>query len=264
MSDSHGKFVWYELMTTDPKSAESFYRSVIGWGGRDAGMPGMSYTLLTVGDMPVAGLMEMPQRVADSGAPPFWTGYVYVDDVDASAAQAKKDGGAIHHAPDDIPGVGRFAVIADPQGAAIALFKTPMAAGPSPTPGTPGHAGWRELYAGDREAAFAFYSKLFGWTKAAHHDMGPMGLYQLFAAGGETIGGMMNKPPQGARAVLAVLFQCRRDRCRDRTRSSGRRKNPQWPDGGSGRKLDRSMRRSAGRYILPRRAAPLMRPRWMG
>jgi uncharacterized protein len=206
MSDSHGKFVWYELMTTDPKSAESFYRSVIGWGGRDAGMPGMSYTLLTVGDMPVAGLMEMPQRVADSGAPPFWTGYVYVDDVDASAAQAKKDGGAIHHAPDDIPGVGRFAVIADPQGAAIALFKTPMAAGPSPTPGTPGHAGWRELYAGDREAAFAFYSKLFGWTKAAHHDMGPMGLYQLFAAGGETIGGMMNKPPQGPAPCWLYYF----------------------------------------------------------
>jgi predicted enzyme related to lactoylglutathione lyase len=196
MSDSHGKFVWYELMTTDPKSAESFYRGVIGWGGKDAGMPDMSYTLLTAGDIPVAGLMEMPQRVAASGAPPFWTGYVYVHDVDASAAQAKKDGGAIHHAPDDIPGVGRFAVIADPQGAAIALFKTSTAAGPSPAPGTPGHAGWRELYAGDREAAFAFYSKLFGWTKAAHHDMGPMGLYQLFAAGSETIGGMMNKPPQ--------------------------------------------------------------------
>jgi predicted enzyme related to lactoylglutathione lyase len=197
MSDSQGKFVWYELMTTDPKAAEEFYRSVVGWGAQDAGMPGMTYTLLTVGGVPAAGLMEMPERVSSSGAPPaFWTGYVFVDDVDASAAQAAGEGGAVHHAPDDIPGIGRFAVISDPQGAAIALFKSTMMAGQSFAPDTPGSVGWHELYAGDREAAFAFYAKLFGWTKAEHFDMGPMGVYQLFAAGGKTTGGMMTKPPQ--------------------------------------------------------------------
>ncbi len=197
MSDSHGKFVWYELMTIDPKAAETFYRAVVGWGGQDSGMPGMAYTLLTVDGVPAAGLMEMPERVRSSGAPPsFWTGYVYVDDVDASAAQAVSDGAAVHHPPDDIPGVGRFAVISDPQGAAVSLFKSTMTGGPSFAPGTPGSIGWHELYAGDRETAFAFYAKLFGWTKAEHFDMGPLGIYQLFAAGGEAIGGMMTRPPQ--------------------------------------------------------------------
>jgi uncharacterized protein len=197
MSDSHGKFVWYELMTTDTKAAETFYRGVVGWGAQDSGMTDMSYTLLTLGAIPVAGLMALPQPALDGGAPPFWMGYVAVDDVDASAASAKQDGGAIHRAPDDIPGVGRFAVISDPQGATLCLFKAAAAPqGPPPAPGTPGTAGWRELYAADIEAAFTFYSKQFGWTKAEHVDMGPMGIYQLFAAGAEPIGGMMTRPPQ--------------------------------------------------------------------
>ncbi len=141
MSDSHGKFVWYELMTPDPKAAETFYRSAIGWGAQDAGMPDMSYTLLTAGPIPVAGLMETPQRILDAGASAFWTGYVYVDDVDATVAQAEKEGSAVHHPPDDIPGVGRFAVIADPQGAAIALFKTEkMTPADAPPPARPGPA----------------------------------------------------------------------------------------------------------------------------
>jgi uncharacterized protein len=195
MSGHRGKFVWYELMTTDPKAAETFYRGVIGWGAQDAGMPDMSYTLLTAGAIPVAGLMAVPQRALDAGARPAWTGYVAVDDVDASAAQAKQDGAAIHVAPDDIPGVGRFAVISDPQGAAICLFKSTMEPGQPPAPGTPGTVGWHELYTTDREAGFAFYAKLFGWTKADGLDMGPMGIYQMFAWSGETIGGMMTKPP---------------------------------------------------------------------
>jgi uncharacterized protein len=197
MSETHGKFVWYELMTTDTKAAEAFYRDVIGWGAQDSGMTDMSYTLLTAGAVPVAGLMEMPQQVRDGGGPPYWIGYVAVDDVDASAEAAEKDGGAVHRAPDDIPGVGRFAVISDPHGGALCLFKAAAAPqGPQPAPGTSGTAGWRELYAGNIDAAFAFYSKLFGWTKAERVDMGPMGIYQLFAAGAEPIGGMMTKPPQ--------------------------------------------------------------------
>jgi predicted enzyme related to lactoylglutathione lyase len=194
---AHGKFVWYELMTTDTKAAEAFYTGVIGWSARDSGMPGMSYTILSAGEAPVGGLMAVPKEARDAGAQPGWMGYVAVDNVDKSAAQAKQEGGAIHRAPDDIPGVGRFAIIADPGGATLCLFKEmvePQA--PPPAPGTPGTAGWRELYAADLEAAFAFYSKLFGWTKAEHHDMGPMGIYQMFATGGETVGGMMTKPPQ--------------------------------------------------------------------
>jgi len=194
MSSSYGKFVWYELMTTDTAAAEAFYKSVIGWSARDAGMPGMFYTIISAGDVPIGGLMEVPERARLSGARPAWMGYVAVDDVDASAAQVTRAGGGVHRGPDDIPGVGRFAVASDPQGAMFVLFKG-MGEAPGPVaPGTPGHAGWRELLAADREAAFGFYSKLFGWTKAEAIDMGPMGVYQLYAKGDQTLGGMMTKP----------------------------------------------------------------------
>jgi predicted enzyme related to lactoylglutathione lyase len=195
MPSPHGRFVWYELMTSDTKSAETFYRSVLGWGARDSGVPNVSYTLLTVGETPVSGLMEIPERAREAGARPGWIGYVWVDDVDASAAKVKQEGGTIHHGPDDIPGVGRFAVAGDPQGAAFALFKASGGGeGPPASRDTPGHPGWRELLATDREAAFSFYAKMLGWTKAEAHDMGPMGVYQIFAVSGETIGGMMTKP----------------------------------------------------------------------
>ena len=194
-SGTHGRFIWYEAMTTDTKAAEAFYRSVVGWGAQDAGMPNMAYTLLTVGDVPVAGLMEIPERAKSAGARPGWIGHVSVDDVDQTAARFEREGGTIYKAPEDIPGVGRFAVVADPHGAVIALFKAgPDTKMPTPdAPGTPGQTGWRELHAGDREADFNFYAGVFGWTKGDAIDMGPMGVYQLLAKDGETFGGMMTK-----------------------------------------------------------------------
>jgi uncharacterized protein len=195
MSSFHGKFVWYELMTTDTTAAAAFYRGVMGWNARDAGMPGMSYTILSAGEANVAGLMALPDTACAAGERPGWMAHVAVDDVDASAAQAKQLGGSLHHPPTDIPGVGRFAIIADPDGAILALFKPGGMAPGAPVPqGTPGHGGWHELYALNREGAFAFYSKLFGWTKGDSLDMGPMGVYQIFNRGSDMTGGMMTKP----------------------------------------------------------------------
>ena len=105
-----------------------------------------------------------------------------------------KAGGTVRRAPEDIPGVGRFAVVADPQGAGFMLFEPlPGSERPVVAQGTPGRAEWHELHAADRDAAFDFYAGQFGWTKAEAFDMGPMGTYQLFAAGDTTIGGMMTK-----------------------------------------------------------------------
>jgi predicted enzyme related to lactoylglutathione lyase len=193
MSPSHGKFVWYELRTPDLKASEKFYGNVLGWAAKDAGMPAMPYTLFSAGDQTVAGAVTMPGSVA---MPPHWMGFVGVDDVDAAAAKVKSLGGAIHMGPQDIPGVGRFAIIADPQGAFLALFKwVPTGNPPKPVaPGTPGHCGWHELYAGDVKTIFDFYGELFGWTKGDAVDIGPMGIYQLFNQGGVNIGGMMTKP----------------------------------------------------------------------
>jgi predicted enzyme related to lactoylglutathione lyase len=197
MSDSHGRYVWYELTTTDTDAAKAFYGKVVGWGSHDAEMPGMTYTMLTAGELPVAGLMTQPEMARKAGAPPGWMGYVGVDDVDATADRAKRLGGAVHVAPADIPNVGRFAVIGDPQGAVLALFKwsNPTPEQP-PQPGTPRRIGWHELMAGDWQKALAFYSDLFGWKKADAMDMGAMGTYQMFSAGGQTIGGMFTKPPE--------------------------------------------------------------------
>jgi predicted enzyme related to lactoylglutathione lyase len=194
MSTSHGQFVWYELMTKDAASAMEFYRSVIGWGAQEAEVPDRHYTILSAGETPVGGLVELPQAACDAGARSGWIGYVAADDVDAGAARIGEAGGAIHRAPEDIPGIGRFAVVADPQGAAFMLFKG-VDAGPRPPAAgsTPGRVGWHELQAADREAAFAFYADQFAWTKADAIDMGPMGIYQLFATGGVPVGGMMTR-----------------------------------------------------------------------
>jgi len=160
-------------------------------------MTDQSYTLFSMGSTMVGGLMPIPEDARKMGVRPAWMGYIGVDDVDAYAARVKAAGGAVHRAPQDIPGVGRFAVVGDPTGAGFILFRGSSEQAPTPpAPGTPGHIGWHELHAGDGPAAFAFYSSLFGWTKTEAMDMGPTGVYQMFATGGETVGGMMTKAPE--------------------------------------------------------------------
>jgi predicted enzyme related to lactoylglutathione lyase len=196
MSTPHGSFIWYELLTDDTKAAEAFYRAVIGWQAADSGMSSQGYTLFSAGETPVAGLMTLPREAVDMGARPAWIGYIAVDDVDVFTGRVSQAGGVVYRAPDEVAGVGRFAVVADPQGAAFVLFKGAMDRQRAPAaPGTPGHVGWHELHAADREPAFAFYAGLFGWTKAQAVDLGPMGVYQTFATpgGSDAVGGMMTK-----------------------------------------------------------------------
>jgi predicted enzyme related to lactoylglutathione lyase len=197
MSVRPGQFIWYEIITSDVEAAKSFYRGVVGWETKDAGMPGMAYTLLSAGTTQVGGLMAIPDEARKMGVPPCWTGYILVEDVDRAAARVKAAGGAVHRAAADIPEVGRFAVVADPQGAVFILFKGANGQPPaSAAPGTLGHVGWHELYAGDGETAFAFYAEQFGWTKDHAMDMGPMGTYQIFSTGSGPAGGMMTKPKE--------------------------------------------------------------------
>ncbi|MDQ0321854.1 putative enzyme related to lactoylglutathione lyase [Pararhizobium capsulatum DSM 1112] len=196
MQDAHGTFVWYELMTTDTGAAKAFYTEVTGWSAKDSGMPGVDYTLFCApsGEQ-VAGLMTMPESASKTNIPPAWLGYIAVHDVDGSAAEVTSNGGTVHRAPDDIPGVGRFAVVSDPHGAVFALFRGLEGDTPPTAPmGTPGFIGWNELMAGDLETDFTFYSALFGWNKGEGMDMGSMGVYQIFGKGEAMFGGMMTKP----------------------------------------------------------------------
>jgi predicted enzyme related to lactoylglutathione lyase len=195
LNKNHGKFVWYDLMTTDMPAAESFYKSVIGWDAKDSGMSDRRYTILSVGADMVGGMMPLPDGARDSGTPSCWSGYIGVDDVDVYAERVKAAGGTVHRKPEDIPGIGRFAVVADPHGAVFLLF-TGKGDQPTKEPGLgkPGQIGWHELHAGDLKGDFDFYSSLFGWARDQALDMGDMGTYQLFKTGGGTaVGGMMTR-----------------------------------------------------------------------
>lgn len=191
-------FFWYELMTTDMDAAEAFYTDVVGWTAEpfqtSPGMP--RYTVVKAGERGVGGLMNLPDEAAATGMPPAWIGYVHTRDVDTSTQALKTAGGNVHREPSDIPGVGRFAVVADPQGA-LFMFLQPNGPDQPPMPmTTPGHVGWAELYAADRESAVDFYVSQFGWTRHDEFDMGEMGIYQIFAVDGEPTGGIMTKPPE--------------------------------------------------------------------
>lgn len=195
MHKDYGRFCWYELMTPDVSAAERFYASVVGWTTKDSGMPGMNYTLAYAGENQVAGLMDIPAEA--KGMPPLWIGYIFSDDLEKTLKDIVANGGQVHRQPQDIPGVGRFAVAADPHGAVFSLFSTEDEGPEQPGMMTPGHIGWNELMAGDLDSDWDFYAKTFGWTKDRAVDMseGGMGIYQTFAVrGGNAIGGMMTKP----------------------------------------------------------------------
>ena len=193
MFSPKGKFGWYELMTSDTKAAGKFYSDVVGWTTKE--MPsgnGSTYTTFNLGDAGIAGMLNIPGHTG-------WIGYIAVDDVDAHIEKIVEAGGKLWKPATDIPGMLRFAVLSDPQGAGIIVF-TPDPAMPSPKrpeAPTPGTIGWHELYTSDLEAGFSFYSKLFGWTKLNDMDMGPMGVYRLFDEGDHKPmgdGGMMTRP----------------------------------------------------------------------
>jgi predicted enzyme related to lactoylglutathione lyase len=192
-----GRFVWYELMTTDTKAAEAFYGRVVGWTAEPFPGSDMGYTIWKAGDKWIGGLMALPADAKAKGAPPSWMIYVAVHDADAIAAQAQALGGRVVVPPTDIPKVGRFAVLADPQGAHIAVLRPD---GPSPTgPETDPvrlEISWRELATTDSDTALSFYSSLFGWDKLKDNDMGPLGIYREFGRFGRPLGGMYKKPAE--------------------------------------------------------------------
>ncbi len=196
----HGSFIWYELMTTDRDAAIAFYKTVVGWNAADQTMADLGdfrYTILSVGDRGVAGLMALNDEMCANGAKPGWLGVIGVTDTDAAVKSLEAAGGSVLRAPDDIPNVGRFAIVADP-GGAVFEFLTPIPPEQEPAaldPQTPGKVSWHELYASNGQAAaFDFYSSQFGWVTETEMDMGPMGIYRIFAKDGVQLGGMMNKP----------------------------------------------------------------------
>ena len=190
--DVRGRFVWHQLMTRDVPGAKKFYSKLVGWKPLPWPLD-PAYTVCHADAGPVAGIMELPAEVP-ADVPPHWIQYIGTSDVDGTAEAAVRAGGSVLKSPSDMQGAGRYAVLADPQGAVFAIINPenarPDAEGPPPL----GTFSWHELATTDNEAAFAFYSALFGWEALQRMDMGPTGVYLIFGQNGVQRGGIYIKP----------------------------------------------------------------------
>lgn len=207
MSDPHGTPIWYELASADPDASQAFYEAVIGWRVGPQPPDGVDYRTIDTGygqiggqiGGQVGGLMRLTDAMRAGGGTPGWTFYIGVDDVDLTAARVADAGGAVQLAPFDIPGAGRAALVADPQGLAFYVMR-----GASETDGRAydrtglGKCNWNELLTADQAAAHAFYGDLFGWTFPHAMAMpGGMGDYVFVHAGAAAIGATMTARPGG-------------------------------------------------------------------
>jgi hypothetical protein len=176
-----GKLVWFELVSNDAGRAQQFYGEVLGWRTKPFPMGGFTYDMICTGESldTMIGGYAMPRQ----SQPAHWIGYVSVEDVDAAAKVAVAQGGRMVDPPSDIPGVGRWTRIADPQGAELALLRN--SGGDPPDRETAPHGTWlwHELHTTEPEKAVAFYEKVAGFTARAQ-DMGPSGTYHILSRGG--------------------------------------------------------------------------------
>jgi predicted enzyme related to lactoylglutathione lyase len=191
-------------MTTDAQAAGRFYASVVsGWTFGERVPVDIDYRMIERSDGGNAGgVMNLSSEMQQQGARSAWMGYIGVEDVDAALAQLQADGGAVLIPPWDVPGVGRLAMVADPQGAPFYLMA------PEPTEGSDStasdvfsvdeaqHVRWNELATTDPDAAIAFYGKHFGWSQQGEMDMGDLGKYQFIHHNGVMIGAVMPRMPQ--------------------------------------------------------------------
>lgn len=209
MADIQGQLIWHELLTRDVAGAMEFYLKVVGWKVAAIPTATVDCTIFRADGDPVAAVIDTSRAAAPRGTPNGWIGYVGAENVDETVEHVVRLGGAVEEAPLDVGGIGRFAIVADPQGALIGLFApAPDNHAPGPRPsGTIGHIGWRELYTSDPEAAAAFYRQVFGWEEDQAFDMGPAGRYQLFSIGGQPAGGMMRMPPNMSRSTWSPFVQ---------------------------------------------------------
>lgn len=162
-----GTFVWHELMVPDVSAAKRFYGGLFGWKYRDSNVSGTTYSEIYVGELAIGGMMTLPEG---DQIPPHWMGYVSVPDVDAAAKAAAEAGGKVLVSPTDIPNVGRFAVVTDPQGGAISPFKAEQDY-PVPDMPPPNTFCWDQLNVSDPKAVLGFYEKVVGWGTKTHAGM---------------------------------------------------------------------------------------------
>jgi predicted enzyme related to lactoylglutathione lyase len=211
MPNHHGDFIWYELMSREPDASEAFYAGLLGWTFTAADPAGeMDYRLFSKGGPEAGGLLGLPAEACDAGAQTMWVGYIGVEDVDATAQEMTGRGGRVIMAPTTMPGVGRMAMLHDPQGAPIYLMRgasdEEIQAFAQDAP-REGHCAWNELRTSDPAAALEVYGSCFGWEKADSMDMGPAGSYDMLRNPPHTsfLGAVM--PSGGAPSMWLFYFR---------------------------------------------------------
>jgi predicted enzyme related to lactoylglutathione lyase len=184
-----GQFIWHELITTDTKAATGFYAKVARLNTQ-AAPSDATYTMLLGSGQPMGGLLS----TSTMGGSPRWLSFIVTTNADETARQAVLLGGKVLTGPTDLPNGGRAAILEDPQGAVFGVWSADR---PSQLPPEVplGGISWHELATTDHAAAFSFYQQLFGWHEASSMDMGPQGVYRIFAPAGSTVGfgGIYNK-----------------------------------------------------------------------
>jgi hypothetical protein len=203
MTNPHGTPVWYELVSPDPHGSKAFYDTVMGWTVEAEPSGPMDYRMIDTGSAGgeglVGGVMRLSDEMNAGGAKARWLFYLGVDDVDTTADAIRAHGGVVHMGPLELPGVGRMAFVADPQGNSFYIMR-----GASDQASTVwgraavGKCNWNELATTDQAGGNAFYAAVFGWSypdAMPMGEMGEMGDYIFIEAGGEAIGATMTAMP---------------------------------------------------------------------
>ncbi|MGH6655285.1 MAG: VOC family protein [Actinocrinis sp.] len=185
---AQGTPCWIDSVTGDQKAALTFYHGLFGWTG-EANEQFMGYAMQSVGDKPVAGISApMPGQPP---APPAWTVYFSVGDVNAAADRVAKLGGKVLFGPDEVPETGRMAVAADPAGAMFGLWQAApfQGFGAAMEPGAP---GWFELETPQAKASADFYAALLQVEVPTMPEMPDA--YWTISVGGEPRAGIWQNP----------------------------------------------------------------------
>ena len=208
-SHANGAPCWFELATTDQKSANEFYKSLFGWEIADQPIgEGMTYSMYKLGGNDVgAGYTMMPDMVK-AGIPPHWGVYFSTPDADATAARVTELGGSIKQPPFDVFEFGRMAVCSDPEGAVFSIWQTKQHIGATVI-GEVNTVCWTELATRDVDKAADFYKKLFGWS-AKDSTGQPVRYIEFSPAGaGMPSGGLLQMDAQweGIPAFWGIYFR---------------------------------------------------------
>lgn len=224
MANRHGDFIWYELATPDPDASKAFYDDVVGWTVEAAPSGPIDYRMIAAADGLVGGVARLTPDMEAGGARPAWIGYVGVDDVDASVAGLEAAGGRTRMPATDLPGVGRLAMVADPDSAPFHVMRgasegTSTVFTPHPTD-IYGHVVWNELASADPDRALGFYGRAFGWRQDGAMPMGELGEYRFLRHGADMIGAVMPEV-MGAKGWLFYFHVPDIDAAADRVRHAG-------------------------------------------